>query len=72
MELTNHFSSERIQREKLIRDIIGERGSLVASFLVDKGHRNGKEIHRVLDSGIIEIYNQRTGKLVTKLIARPG
>lgn len=72
MERTNHFNNDRQQREKFIEEIIGQNGNVVASFLVDKGHWNGKEIHTVLDNGIIEITNQRTGKLVTKLIARVG
>lgn len=42
------------------------------SFVVDIGHPNGAEIHSVTDTGIIVVHNQRTGKMVTKLIARPG
>lgn len=42
------------------------------SFVVDRGHPNGAEIHSVTDTGIIVVHNQRTGKMVTKLIARPG
>lgn len=42
------------------------------SFVVDRGHPNGPEIHFVTDTGIIVVHNQRTGKMVTKLIARPG
>ena len=42
------------------------------SFVVDRGHPNGPEIHSVTDTGIIVVHNQRTGKMVTKLIARPG
>jgi len=44
----------------------------VDSFVVDRGHPNGPEIHAVTDTGIIVVHNQRTGKMVTKLIARPG
>lgn len=42
------------------------------SFVVDRDHPNGPEIHSVTDTGIIIVHNQRTGKMVTKLIARPG
>lgn len=55
----------------MISDVIGE-GNVVDSFVVDRGHPNGPEIHSVTDTGIIVVHNQRTGKMVTKLIARPG
>ena len=51
--------------------MIGE-GNIVDSFVVDRGHPNGPEIHSVTDTAIIIVHNQRTGKMVTKLIARPG
>ena len=36
------------------------------------GCKNGPEIHEITDTAIINIYNKRSHKLVTKLIARPG
>lgn len=50
---------------------IGE-GTVIDSFVVDKGHDKGAEIHSVTDTGIILIYNKYTNKLITELIARPG
>ena len=61
---------DRKAREQIIK-MIGN-GKPIASFIVDKGHRNGPEIHEITDTAIINIYNQRTHKLITKLIARPG
>lgn len=67
---TFHYSDERASREALITKIgIGEP---VASFVVDKGHINGLEIHQITTTGIILIYNMNSHKLVTKLIARPA
>lgn len=66
-----HFDTERQTRENCIKNIIGE-GKMVAKFEVDRGHRNGPEFHVITDTGIIEIYNKRSGKLITKLIARAG
>ena len=71
-EMTSeHYNQDRDWREYLISTVIGE-GNIVDSFVVDKGHRNGPEIHSVTDTGIIIIYNKKSGKMVTKLIARPG
>lgn len=67
---SKHYSEEREAREAIIRKI--GQGEVVASFRVDRGHRNGAEIHKITNTGIILIYNERTGKMVTKLIARVG
>ncbi len=70
MTYTNHYANDRQAREQLIRDVIGQ-GNRVARFRWDRGHKNGAEIHEISDTGIITIYNERTGKLITKLIAQP-
>lgn len=65
-----HFSRDRQDREVLIKQI-GE-GKIIKTVVIDKGHPNGPEIHKVTNNAIVLIYNQRTGKLITKLIARPN
>ena len=65
-----HYTADRIDRENLIAEI-GE-GNICASFIVDRGHKNGPEKHCITDNAIIIIYNAITEKMVTKLIARPG
>ena len=67
---SKHYSEDRQTREAHIAEI--GYGSIVAEFVVDRGHKNGPEIHKISDTGIITIYNKRTNKLITKLIARPG
>lgn len=67
-ENTQHYSSDRAHREQLIQSI--GTGKVVASFRVDKGHKNGTEIHQITENAIITVYNERTHRLVTKLIAR--
>lgn len=67
---SKHYKEDRKQREEIINKI--GQGNKVASFRVDRGHRNGAEIHEISDTAIITIYNERTHKLITKLIARPG
>ena len=68
---SRHYKADREQRENIIKNIIGE-GKVIKTIEVDKGHRNGAEIHKLTDTGIIEVYNKATGKLITKLIARCG
>ena len=67
---SKHYSNDRKQREENIKKI--GYGVKVNCFVIDRGHKNGAEIHEITSTGIINIYNQRTGKLVTKLIARPN
>ena len=68
---TFHFNVHRDGRHNKIVETIGE-GKCVAYFIVDKAHPNGNEIHCVYDNGIIVIYNERTKRLITELIARPA
>ena len=65
-----HYQMDRKRREALIQEI--GVGITVKTVEVDRGHRNGPEIHMVSSTGIISIYNRDNKKLVTKLIARPG
>ena len=67
---SNHYISDRQARENLIAEI--GYGTTIKSVVVDRNHPNGPEIHEISTTGIITIYNQRTHKIVTKLIARPG
>ena len=64
---------ERQPRNEFIRNKIGIGiGTPIRTFKWDKGHPNGPELHTITDSGIIIVRNERTGKLITTLIARPG
>lgn len=63
-----HYREERQGREAVVR-MIGY-GEEVDRFVVDHGHRNGPEVHSLSSTGIITITNERTGKLITRLIAR--
>lgn len=67
---SKHYTNDRKRRENLIKEI--GYGTVIKSVVVDRGHRNGPEIHEISDTGIVTIYNERTGKMITKLIARPA
>lgn len=67
---SKHWNDERMGRNAIIQ-MIGE-GEKVESFEVDRNHKNGLEIHTITTNAIIIITNKRTGKMITKLIAREG
>jgi hypothetical protein len=67
---SKHYTRDRQLRESIINQI--GVGNVIKEVVIDRGHRNGPEIHKITDTALILVYNQRTGILVTKLIARPG
>ena len=64
-----HYTNERQEREAIIKKI--GYGKIIKTAIVDDGHPKGATIHEISDTGIITITNQKTHKLVTRLIARP-
>lgn len=68
---SKHYNKQRNQRQRIINRYINGDGNVIDSFVVDKGHKDGLEIHSITDTGLIIIHNKETKKLVTKLIARP-
>lgn len=68
---SKHWKEERAERERLINEVIGI-GKAVKETIIDKGHKNGAERHVLTNTGIIIVYNAKSGKMVTKLIARVG
>lgn len=67
---SKHYTSQRLDRERFIEEYLGE-GHIVDGFIIDKGHPHGAEVHSITDNGIIIVHNLNSGKLVTKLLARP-
>lgn len=60
--------SKRLQiAERLITE---ESAKIIRIAVVNKGHENGNEIHIIYNNGIVKVYNERTRKFVTVLIAR--
>lgn len=75
MKTSIHFSIDRGERAKILEELkapILSIGGKLCIFIVDKGHKNGAEIHVITENGIINIYNRHSKKYVTGLIARPG
>ena len=67
-------TSHALKRSKRLqiaeRLIIEESAKICKIAVVNKGHDNGNEIHVVYNNGIIKVYNARTHKFITVLIAR--
>ena len=67
---SRHYTKDRQRREAIITQI--GTGNIIKEVVVDRGHKNGPEVHKITDTALILVYNQKSGKLVTKLIARPA
>ena len=60
--------SKRLQiAERLIYE---ESAKVVKIAVVNKGHKNGNEVHLVYNNGVVKVYNENTRKFITVLIAR--
>lgn len=67
---TNHYKNKRYKREKFINEHLCGDGHVIDSFIVNRNHPNGEEVHCVTDHAVIIIFNKNSGKLCTKLLAR--
>ena len=67
---TSHAVNRSKRLQVAERLIIEECAKVVKIAVVNKGHKNGNEIHVILNNGIIKVYNARTRKFITVLIAR--
>ena len=67
-------TSHAVNRSKRLqiaeRLIIEECAKVVKIAVVNKGHENGNEIHLVYNNGVVKVYNERTRRFITVLIAR--
>ena len=67
---TSHVVNRSKRLQIAERLIIEESAKVCKIAVVDKGHENGHEIHIVYNNGIVKVYNERTRKFITVLIAR--
>lgn len=68
---SNHYHYKRKRRDKIIERKLHGDGYIIDGFVIDRGHKDGLEVHSITENGVIIIHNYHTGKLITKLIARP-
>ena len=71
MKVSKHYNYKRGKRERLIEKRLHGDGNIIDGFIVDRGHKHGAEVHSLTDNAVIVVHNLESGKLVTKLIARP-
>lgn len=67
---TSHVVKRSKRLQVAERLIIEESAKVVKIAVVDKGHANGEEIHVIYNNGVVKVYNARTHKFITVLIAR--
>lgn len=67
-------TSHAVKRSKRLqiaeRLIIEESAKVVKIAVVNKGHKNGNEVHIVYNNGVVKIYNANSRRFITVLIAR--
>lgn len=73
---TQHMSEERLERLRSALELNGD-SPVMTTFRVDRGHRDGYELHCVTGEGIIFVLNERKYRtkqdcFITVLLARPG
>ena len=67
---TQHVAN-RSKRAQIAQRLINEECAKVYKIaIVDKGHKNGMEVHVIYNNGIVKVYNANTHKYITMLIAR--
>lgn len=62
--VSNHYKIKRNSREEFINKYLGGDGRMVDGFVIDKGHRNGLEVHSVTENGVIIIHNLSVANFV--------
>ena len=67
---TSHVANRSKRLQIAERLILEESAKVIRIAVVNKGHTNGNEIHVIYNNGIIKVYNARTRKFITVLIAR--
>ena len=67
---TSHVVKRSKRLQVAERLIIEESAKVLKIAVVNKGHKNGEEIHVIYNNGVVKVYNERTKKFITVLIAR--
>lgn len=67
---TQHVTSRSKRLQIAQQLIVTESAKVCCIAIVNKGHKNGSEVHVIYNNGIIKIYNANTHKFITVLIAR--
>lgn len=62
---------KRSRRLQIAQRLINEEDAKVCKIaIINKGHKDGNEVHVIYNNGIVKVYNANTHKFITVLIAR--
>ena len=62
---------KRSKRLQVAQRLINEESAKVCKIaIVNKGHKDGNEVHVIYNNGIVKVYNANTHRFITVLIAR--
>lgn len=67
---TSHVVNRSKRLQVAQRLIYEEAAKVIKIAVVNKGHKDGNEVHVVYNNGVVKIYNANTRKFITGLIAR--
>lgn len=67
---TSHVVNRSKRLQVAQRLICEESAKVIKIAIVNKGHKNGNEVHVIYNNGIVKVYNANTHKFITVLIAR--
>ena len=67
---TSHALNRSKRLQVAERLIVEESAKVLKIAVVNKGHKNGEEVHVVYNNGVVKVYNENTRKFITVLIAR--
>lgn len=65
---SQHYQNERSERERFIKEFVGLGEE---KYAFEYNYNGTKQIHRLTDTGIINVYNREGDYLITRLVARP-
>lgn len=68
--ITSHGVNRSKRLQVAERLIIEESAKICKIAVVNKGHKNGNEIHIIYNNGVVKVYNANSRKFITVLIAR--
>lgn len=65
---SQHYQNERSERERFIKEFVGLGEE---KYAFEYNYNGTLQIHRLTDTGIINVYNREGDRLITRLVARP-
>ena len=68
---SRHYAEERQERERVIRDIIGDTNNVICVNIMNRGHVMGPERFELSDMCVMRVYNAKTNVHITSFLPTP-